>query len=274
MRHPISRHLLEVTNQIDVWFDNGVKTITSSGSGFWVANEDGVTMFITNRHVIDKAYEKEEYARDGYRLSRLSVSSHSTDPRNRGVVVDLKSDDNDIDIRVHTSYGVDVAILIPRSSDCRTPPNSIPAYRALADRLFFEDLPWGTQVSFASFQVWRDSNTLKPILRTGIVSSDPRDDYSSEMVDRKGALLLEAFSFSGGSGSPIFVNSGVLGASNYNNPVQVIGIMCGHIWNNKDTSVGHRTHVGLSYCHKSTVLLEMLDQLDSLPQLPVYGSGG
>ena len=270
MYHPIPRHLLEATNRVDVWSENGVKTITGSGSGFWVHDKSGLAVFITNRHIIDIGYDRSEYRRAGYRLSRLTVSSHSTVPRNQGVVVDLNNDDNDIEIQLPTSDDVDIAILIPRTSDCQTPPFTIPAHAALADQLFFEDLPWGTQVSFASFQVWRDSTTQKPILRTGIVSSDPRDDYSSDMVNnRKSALLLEAFSFSGSSGSPIFVSASIPMGSNGSYPIQVIGIMCGHIWNDKDTSVGHRTHVGLSYCHKSTVLLEMLSRLDSLERLSI-----
>ena len=272
MYRPIPRHLLEATNRVDVQFSNGVETqtVSGSGSGFWVADESDNAMFITNRHLVDLAYLDKKYLGAGYRLSRLTVSSHSTDPRNQGVVVDLNSDDNDIEIQLPTSDDVDIVILIPRTSDFRTPPFTIPAYRALADHWFFEDLPWGTQVSFASFQAWRDSTTQKPILRTGIVSSDPRDDYSSDMVNnRKSALLLEAFSFSGSSGSPIFVSEGILGEGKGRNPIQVIGIMCGHIWNDKDTSVEHRTHVGLSYCHKSTVLLEMLNRLGSLERLRI-----
>ena len=182
----------------------GSRRKTGSGSGFWVADEGGIAVFITNRHVVDMAYRDSKYVGEGYRLSRLTISSHSALPRNRGVVVDLEGD---IDIRVHMSYGVDIAILIPHASDRRTPPLTIPASMLLADQSFFEHLPWGAQVSFASFQAWRDSTTQKPILRTGIVSSDPQDDYSSDIVDRKSALLLEAFSFSGSSGSPLFANA-------------------------------------------------------------------
>ena len=272
MYHPIPRQWLEATNRIDVRFDNGAETKTGSGSGFWVANEDGSAVFITNRHVVDMAYRCSKYVGEGYRLSRLTVSSHSTVSRNRGIVVDLEGD---VDIRVHTSYGVDIAILIPYASDRRTPPLTIPAFKLLADQSFFERLPWGAQVSFASFQAWRDSTTQKPILRTGIVSSDPQDDYSSDIVDRTGALLLEAFSFSGSSGSPLFANAfGIQIADTLTGgpgfrEARVIGIVCGHIPNKVDEPVAPSMHVGLSYCHKSTLLLEMLSQLGSLERLSV-----
>lgn len=273
MYHPIPRRWLEATNRVDVQFDNGAKTKTGSGSGFWVADEDGNAVFITNRHVVDMAYRDNKYVGEGYRLSHLTISSHSALPRNRGVVVDLQ---DDIDIRVDTGYGVDIAILIPHASDRKTPPLSIPASMLLADQSFFGHLPWGAQVSFASFQAWRDSTTQKPILRTGIVSSDPQDDYSSDIVDRKSALLLEAFSFSGSSGSPLFANAFGLpiderlltGGPGFRE-ARVIGIVCGHIPNREDGTGAPSMHVGLSYCHKSTVLLEMLSRLDSLERLRI-----
>ena len=271
MYHPLPRQWLEATNRIDVQFDNGAQTKTGSGSGFWLADRGGYCAFITNRHVVDLAYRDRKYVPEGYRLSRLTVSSHSAVPRNQGVVVDLESD---IDIRVHASYRVDIAILIPEDTAGRTLPISIPAYPLLADRSFFEALPWGAQVSFASFQAWRDSTTQKPILRTGIVASDPLDDYSSDIVDRKSALLLEAFSFSGSSGSPVFANAfglqtdGTLltGGPGFRE-ARLIGVVCGHIPNREDMTVASSMHVGLSYCHKSTILLEMLSQPDSLERL-------
>ena len=208
-------------------------------------------------------------------VSESLVSSHSAVPHNQGVVVDLE---RNIDIRVHASYGVDIAILISGGPALRgrASPISIPAFTHLADESFFEALPWGAQVSFASFQAWRDSTTQKPILRTGIVSSDPLDDYSSDIVDRKSALLLEAFSFSGSSGSPLFANafgiklddSTLAGGPGFRE-ARVIGVVSGHIPNRKDGAVASSKHVGLSYCHKSTILLEMLSQPDSLERLGV-----
>ncbi len=274
MYHPIPTQWLEATNRVDVQFDNGAETKSYSGSGFWVANQAGYCLFVTNRHVVDMAYRDEKYLPQGYRLSRLTVSSHSAVPRSRGVVVDLECD---IDLRVHASYGVDIAILIPGAQELpdAATPISLPASRHLfADQSFFETLPWGAQVSFASFQAWRDRTTEKPILRTGIVSSDPSDDYSSDIVDRKSALLLEAFSFSGSSGSPVFANAFGLqiddsmfaGGPGFRS-ARVIGVMCGHIQNREDTTIASSMHVGLSYCHKSTILIEMLSQLDSLEQL-------
>lgn len=272
MYHPISRQWLEATNRVGVKFDNGAQTKTRFGSGFWVADQEGYCVFITNRHVVDLAYGDEKYLPEGYRLSRLTVTSHSAAPH-KGVVVDLE---NDIDIRVHASHRVDIAILIPDAPDRKTPPISIPAYPLLADQSFFETLPWGAQVSFASFQEWRDSTTEKPILRTGIVSSDPLDDYSSNIVNRKSALLLEAFSFAGSSGSPLFANAFgfpvddrlFTGGPGFRE-ARLIGIVCGHIPNREDATVASSMHVGLSYCHKSTILLQMLSQPDSLERLCV-----
>ena len=273
MYHPIPRRWLEATNRVAVEFHNGAQTKTGSGSGFWVADQEGNCVFITNRHVVDLAYRDKKYLPEGYRLSRLTVTSHSAVPRNQGVVVDLESD---IDIRVHASRSVDIAILIPDAPDRKAPPISIPACPLLAEQTFFETLPWGAQVSFASFQAWADRTTQKPILRTGIVSSDPLDDYSSNIVDRKSALLLEAFSFAGSSGSPLFANAFgfpvddrlFTGGPGFRE-ARVIGIVCGHIPNREDATVASSMHVGLSSCHKSTILLQMFSQPDSLERLCV-----
>ena len=272
MYHPLPRQWLEATNRLEVLFYNGAKKKHRTGSGFWVVTEDRTKGFITNRHLVDMTYADDRYLTEGYRVSRITVSSHSTMPKNRGVVADLRGD---LDIRVHASYGVDIAILVPSSHAPSAGPSpiSVPASTHLADRPFFEALPWGAQVSFASFQAWRDSTTGKPILRTGIVSSDPVDDYSSDMVRRKCALLLEAFSFSGSSGSPLFANAfgiqtddTITGGPGFR-PARVIGVVCGHIPNGKSTTAASSTHAGLSYAHKSTILLEMLSQLDSLDRL-------
>ena len=243
MYHPIPTQWLEATNRVDVRFDNGAEKKSYSGSGFWVADQAGYCLFITNRHVIDMVYRDNKYLPEGYRLSGLTVSSHSAVPRNRGVVVDLEGD---IDLRVHANYGVDIAILIPGAQerpDAAT-PISVPASTHLADQPFFETLPWGAQVTFASFQAWGDRTTKKPILRTGIVSSDPCDDYSSDIVNRKSALLLEAFSFSGSSGSPVFANafglqldSNIFSGGPGFRSARVIGVMCGHIQNTEDTTI-------------------------------------
>ena len=273
MYHPIPRLWLEATNRIDVRFDNGAETKHVSGSGFWLAIEPTMkVVFITNRHVVDMAYKCKKYIGEGYQPSRLTVSSHGSDPYHQGVVADLE---RDIDIRVHSSYGVDIAI-VTKWEYRREHPLVIRASKLLADQSYLDGLPWGAQVSFASFQAWRDSNTQKPILRTGIVSSDPRDDYVSDMVDRKSALLLEAFSFSGSSGSPLIANAfglqlepGTLSGGPGFREARIIGIMCGHIPNREDRAVASSMHVGLSYCHKSTMLLEMLSQFDTLERLPV-----
>ena len=270
MYYPIPKHGIEATNRIDVQFNNGAETKTDSGSGFWVVNEDGSAVFITNRHVVDMAYRDKKYVGQGYRIAGLTILTHSTDPCNREVLV---NSDGDIDIRVHTSYCVDIAILIPNQSDRRMLPSSAFQLKFLADQLYFESLPWGAQITFTSFQEFQDKITLKPILRTGVISSDPQDDYSSDFIDRKSALLLEALSFSGSSGSPILANAYGISLNQSHSSwdigyrkVKVIGIMSGHFREEDKVDQKFR-HAGLSYCHKSTLLLEMLSQLDSLERL-------
>ena len=71
MYYPIPKHGIEATNRIDVQFNNGAETKTGSGSGFWVINEDGRAVFITNRHVVDMVYRDRKYVGQGYRIAGL-----------------------------------------------------------------------------------------------------------------------------------------------------------------------------------------------------------
>ncbi len=135
------------------------------------------------------------------------------------------------------------------------------------------ELEWGAQISFSSFQPWRDTRSDRAILRTGIISSDPKIDFTSDQINMKSIMLLEAFSFAGSSGSPVFANA--RGIETDESLVggdfragKIVGVMSGHIRNEKDTEIGHKTHTGLSYCHKSDLLLRMLRGIEPTSTQP------
>ena len=138
----------------------------------------------------------------------------------------------------------------------------------IAEEQKFRDLPWGAPVSFVSFQPWVDSTVGRPILRSGIVASDPRHDYNLEEINKENLLLLEAMSFAGSSGSLVIANSeGDPFRNDFSGPgirpfrdAQILGIMSGHIRNKKD-NLGelYKMHTGLSYCHRISALVNILE---------------
>ena len=256
--HPLPREWLLATNKIEVTFESsvGAKPVTKYGSGFWLGDRAD-TVFVTNRHVLDIEFANKKYRGLGYALSSIQILT----VRGDGQVT--RANFTSAVVRTHVAPTVDIALL--RSiHGMRSQPPSIAGIGIVADANFTRDsLNWGTQVSFASFQPWRDTQTERPILRTGILASDPAHPFVHEQIDRTDIHLLEAFSFGGSSGSPVFANaSGIqtskhLTGGNFK-PARIIGVMAGHLSNDySDAGALSGAHTGLSYCHRSELLIRI-----------------
>lgn len=265
MYHPLPRSWLLATNKIEVKFRNAHDDKTSHGSGFWIRNGDDL-VFATNRHVVDIEYNDSKYVGHDYVLSSVQILTFDANgrPGRQRVVhaVIFTHDDPQIDIallRVSAVINSDHIAVEPANVDI------------IADSLFLEtELEWGAQVSFSSFQPWRDTQTERPIVRVGILASDPAHPFVSTKIGRTQIHLLEAFSFAGSSGSPVFANAkgiklgqGLQGGGF--RPAKIVGIMTGHL-PNEDSATGapYMTHTGLSFCHRSDVLLAMVRGTDPL----------
>lgn len=265
MYHPIPRHWLLATNKIEVAFRNAHDHKIGHGSGFWVRNGEAL-VFATNRHVIDIEYRDPKYKGHGYVLSSMQVLSFDSSGRSGRQQV------NGAVIATHEDPNIDIALL--QILDVSNPDgiSVVPAnIDVIADTDFLEtELEWGAQVSFSSFQPWRDTHSERPILRTGILSSDPAYAFVSTKIGRDRVHLLEAFSFAGSSGSPVIANAkGIptgpeLTGGDFR-PARIIGMMTGHLRNEEsDSGVPDRTHTGLSFCHRSDLLLAMVHGAEPL----------
>ena len=260
MYHPIPRIWLLATNKIEVAFRNAHDHKTGHGSGFWVHNGE-VLVFATNRHVIDIEYRDPKYKGHGYVLSSMQILSFDSSGRSgrqqvgRAIIV------------THEDPNIDIALLQILEVSNPDGISVVPAnIEVIADTGFLQtELEWGAQVSFSSFQPWRDTHSERPILRTGILSSDPAYPFVSTKTKRDRVHLLEAFSFAGSSGSPVIANAkGIetgpeLTGGGFR-PARIIGMMTGHLPNEEsETGVPYRTHTGLSFCHRSDLLLAMVN---------------
>lgn len=268
MYHPIPRDWLLATNKIEVTFRNKAQDRKSGhGSGFWICH-GGQIVFVTNRHVIDIEYKDEKYRGLGYELSSVGILTFKTSGEcGRQFVVHGK-------IHTHQDPRIDIALLRPSqviNSD-GIPVTSV-GVDIIADSSFLEtELEWGAQISFSSFQPWRDTQTERPLLRTGILASDPAHPFVSTKTKRTHVHLVEAFSFAGSSGSPVFANAkgiqvgeGLTGGDF--RPARIIGVMVGHLPNEEDmVDVPYHTHTGLSFCHRSDLLLAMVRGTESLQE--------
>ena len=260
MYHPLPRSWLLATNKIEVEFRNDHDHKSSHGSGFWVRNGNDL-VFATNRHVIDIEYNDSKYQRHDYVLSSVEILTFGADgqPGRQRVVEAV--------VFTHENPQIDIALLqvsaVINPDNVRVEPANVDV---IADTRFLEvELEWGAQVSFSSFQPWRDTQTERPIVRVGVLASDPAYPFISTKIGRAHVHLLEAFSFAGSSGSPVFANAkgielgqGLTGGGGFR-PARIIGMMTGHLPNEESaTGAPHRTHTGLSFCHRSDVLLAMV----------------
>ena len=263
-------------------------------SGFWAKNlspefpfksrfRDPGLLFVTNRHALDLDYRSNRDT--GFSLS--SVCIHSFDVNGNPHEPLLLTADNGHGVCIHIpdDHRLDIAV-ISVSGDpliqwhkelSRRPTGLITVPReVLAGNDVFHDhelLAFGALVSFSSFQEWTD-DFRRPILRTGNIASDPMHSYKYNEIDRRDILLLETRSYAGSSGSlvmanpvghPIFNDFSDSSGTRYRYvPPKVIGIMCGHhnmpvraMTNEKDDD-RYMVHTGLSYCHKSTCILDVI----------------
>ena len=271
MYHPIPHEWLFSASLVKVKFTDAQGDIkTGQGTGFWILTNEKTFVFVTNRHVVDLAYGNPKYSGYGYKICELEITSFDSKGMPKVCLV------KEPVIRIHQKDSVDIALIADPSRTvteamqhvARAVPTNV-----LADEQFINtSLEWGAQVTFSSYQPWRDKETELPIVRTGIVSSNPRATHTISGIDRKSVLLLEALSFSGSSGSPVYANargiqtSGPITGGNFRE-AKVVGIIAGHIRNSGegDTEFVGNLHTGLSYCHRSDLLLRMLSCDSSEP---------
>ena len=258
MYHAVPRDWLMATNKIEIEFiATGCSPMLVHGSGFWV-DEGGPAglNFVTNRHIVDAAYKDKKYVGRGYQVKSLKILNFDPSGNPRHVIV------RSCEILICEDDSIDLALIRDIRIQGTLGVTSI-GLDIIADNEFItRDLEWGAQVSFSSFQLWRDATSERPILRTGWVSSDPQFPFEVRQVRGRDLLLLEAFSFAGSSGSPVFANARGIRVDEsltggYFRPAKLVGVMCGHLVN-RDEGFMPSLHPGLSYCHRSDLLLKVL----------------
>ena len=102
-----------------------------------------------------------------------------------------------------------------------------------------------------------DTERQAPILRSGIIASDPRFNYMEKQFGN--CLAYEAFSLGGSSGSPVFAiqkgfktGKGISAPDGFYRPVLLVGINAGHYSNEEG-------HSGISWFYKSSAIIEIIE---------------
>lgn len=261
MFHGLNNQFLYVAYKVTATFADDIGNVrTGTGTCFFVKNKRDSLCLVSNRHVFDFSYKKDDSSLAKYSLKEIEISGK------RGSTEDnIPEGDLSFSIVPNVKFSGDcnndiacVTEIIPlKANDIRIDyfvPYSFLAIEAdFQKRLMVCDF-----LAFPGFPEWYDKQANRPILRTGTISSDPRFDYSYGDAVRGACVAYEAFSHSGSSGSPVFaVQKGPKPGVGINFPsfrdLLLVGINAGHL---KTTD---KTHSGISYFYKSTAIAQAIN---------------
>ncbi len=201
----INNNFLYAVTHLRVVFAKGINEVAFEGTGFFV-KKDKELYLITNRHVIDLEYKDAGNRYSGYKLRTISFDARRFDEQNSRAVTQ-----NYVISRPTYKFASDLYddiacfYTIKVKGSVELTPISIP-YQMLADADFITNkLAACDRVALIGFPagVWDVKNNL-PILRSGVISSDPRLDYNNQLSSAGHVIGYEAFSTGGASGSPVF----------------------------------------------------------------------
>lgn len=265
--HGLSNDFLYAVSRVTAIFDNGNigPQMQSSGTGFFVDKDDKV-FFITNRHVVDPEWG-EKTKNQNYKLLKLSIDRRVYDstaklPKTEELFVKnykYAFPDNGYD---------DIACLY--EIEFHNEP-SLPCitfeYEDLATKDVFQSslfvCDWLAFIGFPVHQY--DEMHGLPIVRSGIVSSDPRVNFPLGGTDKRNVIAYEAFSEGGASGSPVFATQkglkfgeGIKAPEGFFRPLKLIGINAGHI---DDPNFGPNSRISIFY--RSDHIIELIEGVDS-----------
>ena len=261
----MTNDLLYAVSKIRVVFINEDNTysVTSYGTGFFIVKVDK-EYFITNRHVVDPERIESIKGRN-FHLYQIYIDRRVIKERNSPQTEELlvKSfkqtlPDNEFD---------DIACL------SEIEYNTIPTigytridFELLADKeLFDTSFSICDMLAFIGFPEGQyDVKHNLPIVRSGIISSDPRVNYSVGDNDRGNRIAYEVFSTGGSSGSPVFsiqkgfpLGKGLSGPTDFYRPVKLIGINAGHLLDPKTGG-----HLQLSYFYRSDQIISIIEKAE------------
>lgn len=254
--------------------DIGNNPISITGTGFFIWNAKGTLLFITNKHNLDPTLKLGENT--SYKLSKISlllrkqlgISEISLETKWFELTSPHKIKHSPL-ADVSAIYGFDVV----NSMEVKEYNIDAFAFSNLADEDFINtNVSMMDMASFVGFpghfsSNWWDEDGNFPIARTGNISSNPKKSFRNSSILTDEAVVFSGLSFSGSSGSPIFLHQKGINIQGLPNqifvrnesyvPSKIIGIMSGHWWDEKKEPDMFK-HSGLSYYTKSTAIHDLI----------------
>lgn len=251
---------------------------TESGiaTGFWLSNSDakGKFIFVTNKHNVDPKLIFGEDA--NLKLHSLYIELRKIEGKNICSETDFFFVKN-LEDSLFVADTADCAIIIePEFENLKDgyEPIKIPSIYELASYSFLEEkVHLMDTVSFIGFAGnkevgWWDEEWNIPIARNASIASHSWKPFSNKNIKTKDVMLVSGLSFSGSSGSPVFLHQkGTMPSGKdyfceppHYVPPTIIGIMSGHWWDDEvNTPAMFKKHSGLSYFTTSRSILELIN---------------
>jgi hypothetical protein len=259
MYHSLGRAFLYTAHKLSISFDDYGNRKEVNGTGFFVDGPDEKLWLVTSRHLLDAGYS--DIAKNHWQIANIRLAGFLPDDF-AGFECDLIVDE----LRFANSSLEDVVVArvvttVNGNWEGRANIKVQHVPRAMfASNEDFDGLQLADPLLFPGYPDWHDQSEGRPIMRRGLLSSDPVFNYlGPNMVVGGRILAYEAFSFGGSSGSPIFLPefgfkiNGDAKMGNYRS-AKLIGINAGHL----RTLDGHRHHSGISYLFRSTIIEELV----------------
>ena len=264
MHHGLDNTYLYAVSKITLLISNGLNRTKLYGTGFFIIKDANIYL-ITNRHVVQPEWNDPQY--QGYHIDHILFDRRDYNEALQKVDVEtLEIVSYEI---FYPENALDDIACITNISICDEWSKKLPIcieYSMLATSTQIEtDLSICDHVALIGFPIVYDHKHNTPILRSGVISSDPRLDYSYNGKDMGHLLAYEMFSTSGASGSPVFaIQKGIKFGKGFNvpegfyRPVRLIGINAGSIFTKNDG-----VHQQMSYMFKSDQIIRLIEQAES-----------
>lgn len=247
-------------------YENVQKKKEIFGSGIWLGSSRGGKhlFFVTNRHLVDFDFDKENWKRQGLTsISNVDIELRKysgNTPLSETAFFDIVSIQNKI---YYPKDGSDLAVIAISISLAKLKEAGAKGFKPfclamdsyLAGKEYFDtDLKAIDGVTFIGFPSgdYDHANNL-PIARNANIASDPKKIFKNDWIEGD-LILLSGLSFGGSSGSPVYslpVGNPAIGVGRVLSP-KLIGIVSGHLVDRD------RRHKGLSYLVKSTKIMDVL----------------
>jgi Trypsin-like peptidase domain len=262
------RHLYAAASITSTFFNRIDDTTLPSrpGTVFVIQGANNELYFVTNRHMVDYNFNlPASDKRHGAQLEGIQVRGHfqpdDMDQPTTTWSVNVRRPPfvthDEVDIAVLEGEKIIVAgdnenaDLQYEGGAERWQVNRFDAAQ-LANAAELDKMLPGETIHQTGFPGVGELTANRPLMVTGIVSSDPRYPAVFDETVLPGSVLCHAFSWGGMSGAPVIAHSYAIGRS------ALVGVNAGHIAS-RDVSGGVISHFA-----RSDKLAEMLSQLGAL----------